>query len=483
MASRPACCPGDVPVTTLGHEPVQASSVPSAPLLPGRRPARRRTELGLIILAAALTGGLYALAGAGRAGSLPANIIPFLIVILVLLLVGHIAMRILAPEADPVLLPVAGLLNGVGYVFIARLSTAEASAQALWSTLGMAAFVITLVVVRRARDLARYRYTWGALGFLLLLLPLVPGLGEDINGARLWIHLGSHEFQPGQLAELVLAVFFAAALIERAEQLSRGTRRLGRMLIVDPKYLAPVLLAWGLSLLIFLAENDLGSSFLFFAMFLGMLWIATGRGSYLLLGGGLFLGGSSFALTAIGHAKLRVQGWLHPFAHPDTSGYQILQGLFAIANGGLFGTGPGESNAAVIPYASSDMIFAVVAEEIGLAGVTALLAGYLLLVGTGMRIALRCEDPFEKLLAAGLSLIIGIQTFVIVGGVTRLIPLTGITLPFVAYGGSSLITFYILLALLVRISDTTARQGFPVLLAGSQRVRAGANEALARDSQ
>lgn len=429
--------------------------------LPGRRPARRRTELGLIILAVALTGGLYALAGAGRAGSLPANIGPFLGVIFALLLVGHVAMRFLAPEGDPVLLPVAGLLNGIGYVFIARLSSTEASAQALWSTIGMAAFVLTLLFVRRARDLARYRYTWGACGLGLLLLPLVPHLGENINGARLWIHVGSHEFQPGELAKLALAVFFAAALVERAEQLSHGTRRIGRMLVVDPKYLAPVVIAWGLSLLIFLAENDLGSSFLFFTMFIGMLWVATSRAFYLTLGVGLFAGGAVFALDAIGHAQSRIQSWLHPFAHAHTTGYQILQSLFAIANGGVFGTGPGQSNAAVIPEASSDMIFAVMAEEIGLVGATALLAAYLLIVGTGLRIAVRCDDAFEKLLATGLSLIVGIQTFVIVGGVTNLIPLTGITLPFVAYGGSSLISNYVLLALLLRISDTAARQSLP----------------------
>lgn len=469
-------------MTAVSQDGPRTASAPATPLLAGRRPARRRTELGLIVLAVALTGGLYSLASAGRVGSLPPNIVPFLGVILALLLIGHVAMRILAPEADPILLPVAGLLNGIGYVFIARLSAAEASAQALWSAIGMAAFILTLLVVRRARDLARYRYTWGALGFVLLLLPLVPGLGENIYGARLWIHIGSHEFQPGELAELALAIFFAAALVERAAQLSHGTRRIGRMLVVDPKYLAPVLLAWGLSLLIFLAENDLGSSFLFFALFLGMLWIATGRSAYLLLGGGLFGGGAAFALTAVHHAQTRVQSWLHPFAHPNTSGYQILQGLFAIANGGLFGTGPGQSNAAVIPEASSDMIFAVIAEEIGLAGVTAILAGYLLLVGTGLRIALRCEDPFEKLLAAGLSLIIGVQTFVIVGGVTRLIPLTGITLPFVAYGGSSLISFYILLALLLRISDTTARQGLTSLSA-TRRPFAGGRRRLSEPAE
>jgi peptidoglycan glycosyltransferase len=428
---------------------------------PVRLPARRRTELGLIVLAVVLTGGFYALTGEGKAGSLPANIGPFLGVIFALLLIGHVAMRRLAPEGDPILLPVAGLLNGLGYVFIARLSNSQASAQALWSTIGMAAFVLTLVVVKRARDLARYRYTFAFVGLGLLLLPLVPHFGEDINGARLWVHIGSHEFQPGELAKLALAVFFAAALTERADQLSHGTRRIGRMLVVDPRYLAPIVLAWGLSLLIFLAEDDLGSSFLFFALFVAMLWVATNRAFYLALGTGLFAGGAAFALSAVGHAQSRVQSWLHPFAHADTTGYQIVQGIFAIANGGVFGTGPGQSNAAVIPEASSDMIFAVVTEEIGLVGATALLLGYLLVVGTGLRIAIRCDNAFEKLLATGLSVVIGVETFVIVGGVTRLIPLTGITLPFVAYGGSALISNYILLALLLRISDTNVRLAVP----------------------
>jgi len=401
-----------------------------------------------------LIGGLYALAGEGRAGSLPANIGPFLALIFALLLVGHLVMRRWAPEADPILLPVAGLLNGIGYVFIARLSSSQASAQAVWSALGMAAFVATIVFVRRVRDLERYRYTFGALGLLLLLLPLLPHFGEDINGARLWVHVGSHEFQPAEIAKLCLAIFFASALIERAEPLSRGTRRIGRMLVVDPRYLAPILGAWLLAMLIFFAENDIGSSFLFFALFVGMLWVATSRGFYLALGVALFGGGAAFVLKVMHHAVSRVQSWLDPWAHANSSGYQIVQGIFAIANGGLWGTGPGQSNGAVIPEASSDMIFAVIAEEIGLVGAAALLVGYLLIVGTGLRIAVRCEHPFEKLLATGLSLILGVQTFVIVGGVTRVIPLTGITLPFVAYGGSSLISNYILLALLLRMSDT-----------------------------
>ncbi len=231
-----------------------------------------------------LIGGLYALAGLGKAGNLPANIGPFLAIIFALLLVAHLAMRRLAPNADPILLPTAGLLNGIGYVFIARLSTHEARLQAVWTALGIAAFVATLAFVRRARDLERYRYSLALAGIALLLLPLVPGIGEDINGARLWIHVGSFNFQPGEFAKLALAIFFASVMVERADLLSQATRRVGRFLVLDPRYLAPILAAWGLSLLIFLAENDLGSSFLFFALFIGMLWVATGRAYYLGLG-------------------------------------------------------------------------------------------------------------------------------------------------------------------------------------------------------
>ena len=421
----------------------------SAPLAP----ARRRTELGLIFLVVVLTGGLYALAGFGKAGNLPANIGPCLLAIFVLLIVAHLAVRRYAPNADPILLPVAGLLNGIGYVFIARLSPHEARLQAFWTLLGIAAFVATLIIVHRGRDLERYRYTFAIVGIGLLLLPLVPGIGENINGARLWIHLGSFNFQPGELAKLALAVFFASIMVERAELLARGTRRVGRFLVLEPRYLAPIVAAWGLSLVIFLTENDLGSSFLFFALFIGMLWVATGRAFYLGLGAGLFAIGSVLALKVIGHAQSRVQSWLDPWTHASTSGYQIIQGIFAIAAGGLWGQGPGQSSAGHIPEASTDLIFAVIASELGLVGAAGLLIAYLLLVGTGLRVAVRSDHPFEKLLAAGLSLVLGVQAFVIVGGVTRLIPLTGITLPFVSYGGSSLIANYLLLALLVRISN------------------------------
>lgn len=428
----------------------------------GRRPARRRTELGLIVLAVVLTGGLYVLAGFGKAGSLPTNIVPFLIIIFALLLAAHVAMRFLAPNADPILLPTAGLLNGVGYVFIARLNPAEASKQALFTAIGVGLFIATLAVIRRARDLERYRYIFAFVGIGTLLLPLVPHLGQNINGARLWIRVGSFDYQPGELSKLALAVFFASVLVERADLLAHATKRIGRFLVLDPRYLAPILVAWGLSLVIFLAENDLGSSFLFFALFIGMLWVSTGRVYYLGLGAGLFGVGAFLAIKVIGHARSRIAVWINPWAHPYGSGYQIIQAWFAIAAGGAGGEGPGQSNAGHIPEASTDFIFAVMADEIGLFGVSALLMGFLLMVGTGLRIAVRCERQFDKLLATGLALILGVQTFVIVGGVTRLIPLTGITLPFVSYGGSSLIANYILVALLLRISnDAETPQAIP----------------------
>jgi peptidoglycan glycosyltransferase len=421
-----------------------------------RRPARRRTELGLILLAVVLTGGLYILASLGKASRLPANIGPFLAMVCGLLLIAHVGMRLWAPYADPILLPTACLLNGIGYVFIARLNHHLAGLQATWTAIGIGAFLVTLAVVRRARDLERYRYTFALVGIGLLLLPLAPVVGENINGARLWVRLGSITFQPGELAKIALAIFFASYLVERADLLRQGTRRVGRFLVLDPRHLAPILAAWGLSLLILLFENDLGSSFLFFALFIGMLWVSTGRGYYLALGAGLFVVGATFAWKVIGHARNRVAVWRNPWPVYNTGGYQIIQGWFAIAAGGIFGDGPGLGSPQRIPEVATDFIFAAIAEELGLLGAAAVVAAFLLMVGSGLRIAIRCERPFEKLLATGLSIIIGVQTFVIIGGVTRLIPLTGITLPFVSYGGSSLIANYILLALLLRISNDTA---------------------------
>jgi len=422
------------------------------------RASRRTTELGLIVLAALTTVGAYALASLGKTASLPANIIPFLGMIIGLLAVAHIAMRRLAPNADGILLPMAGLLNGVGYVFIARLDRDLAGLQALWSALGVAAFVGTLLIVRRTRDLEHYRYTFALIGVGLLLMPLVPVLGRNINGSRIWIRFGPATFQPGELAKLVLAIFFAGYLVEKRELLQTFTRRIGRFHFPDPKFLGPVLAAWGFSLVVMVFEKDLGSSLLFFALFVSMLWVATARGFYLGVGGVLFAVGFGIALKSFGHVQTRVDIWLHPFQDAGGKGYQLVQSLFAFGSGGVAGTGIGLGSPTKIPAVATDFIFAAIGEELGLLGTVAVLIAFVLMVGAGLRIAVQARSDFEKLLATGLSVSLGVQTFIILGGVTRLVPLTGITLPFVSYGGSSLLANYVLLALLLRISNDSVER-------------------------
>jgi peptidoglycan glycosyltransferase len=422
------------------------------------RASRRTTELGLIVLAALVTVGAYALASLGKTASLPANVIPFLAIILGLLAAAHVATRRLAPNADGVLLPMAGLLNGIGYVMITRLDADLAALQSLWTFVGVAAFIATLVVVRRARDLERYRYTFALLGVGLLLLPLLPVLGRNINGARIWIRFGPATFQPGEMAKLLLAIFFAGYLVEKRELLQTFTRRIGPVNLPDPKFLGPVLAAWGFSLVVMVFEKDLGSSLLFFALFVAMLWVATARGIYLAVGGLLFSAGAMFAYRSFGHVRTRVEVWLDPFKYAADKGYQLTQGLFAFGSGGVTGTGLSLGSPGRIPAVTTDFIFAAIGEELGLLGTVAIITAFLLMVGVGLRIAVQARSDFEKLLATGLTVTLGVQTFIILGGVTRLVPLTGITLPFVSYGGSSLLANYILLALLLRISSDSVER-------------------------
>jgi cell division protein FtsW (lipid II flippase) len=424
--------------------------------------SRRNTELGLILLAVTATVGAYVLASLGQTSELPVNLLPFLLFVLGLFLAAHFALRRFAPDADPILLPIAALLNGLGYVLIAGIDARGdnnfAAAQATWTALGVAAFVATLVVVRRLRDFQRYRYTFLLIGLVLLVLPFVPGIGRSINGARIWVQLGPINFQPGEVTKLVLALFFAAYLVDKRELLRTGTRRIGPIHLPDPKYLGPVLLAWGVSLVVMVAQTDLGTSLLFFALFLVMLWVATERPSWLVVGAVLFAAGAFVAWTQFDHVQQRVDIWLDPWADADDTGYQIVQAAFAMSFGGLAGTGLGQGGDFHIPFAESDFIFAVVAEQLGLFGATIVLVSFLMLVARGLRIAMRTDQPFEKLLAVGLSTLIGFQAFIIIAGVTRLLPLTGITLPFMSYGGSSLVVNYVLLALLLRVSDETERR-------------------------
>lgn len=416
--------------------------------------ANRTTELGLVLLVAIIVAGAYVLASLGKTASLPVHLGPFLAIVLGLFLAGHLALRILAPGADPVLLPIAGLLNGLGYVVIVRLNHHQAGLQAVWTMIGMAAFIGTLAVVRRVRDLDRYRYLLGFGGVGLLLLPLVPGVGEQIAGSRVWVHFGPLNFQPGEIAKVALLIFCASYLAEKGPVLAEGDRRFGPVPLPDLRALGPVGLAWGLSIVIIVAEHELGMSLLYFFLFITMLYVATGRRRYVGAGMVMFVAAALVTYRTSAVLNTRVKVWLDPWKTAQGSGYQIVQAMFAFAAGGTVGTGLALGSPTRIPAVQTDFILAAIGEELGLLGTMAVLAAFLLLVGAGLRIAVRVEHPFEKLLAAGAAAIFGLQTFIIVSGVIRLLPLTGITLPFVSYGGSSLLTNYILLALLLRISDT-----------------------------
>ena len=409
----------------------------------------RRVEAGLVAMVAVIVVVAYGLASLGASASIPANLGPFLVWMLALLLLAHVATRRLAPAADPVMLPVAFLLNGLGYVMIARLAgdvpggSDLAGLQSTWTAIGVAGYIGTLVIIPRVRMLAAYRYLLGIAGMALLALPLVPGFGREINGARIWASVGPINFQPGEFAKIALAVFFAAYLVESRDMMR--TR-------LELRDFVPIGVAWAGSLGLMVLERDLGSSLLFFTLFVVLLWIASERGMFLVLGGVLFSGGALLAWSIFPHVQQRVDIWRDPWIDPKGDGFQIVEASFALADGGLTGTGLGRGEPDRIPYAESDFIFAAIGEELGLGGSAAILMAFLVLVGSGLRIALRAERPFEKLFAVGLTTLLGVQSFIIMGGVLRVVPLTGITLPFVSYGGSSLVANYVLLALLMRMS-------------------------------
>jgi len=379
----------------------------------------------------------------------------FVALIAIAYLVGHFLVARLAPGADPVLYPVAAVLAGLGYAVIYRLNERLADNQLGWLLVGLLVFALTLILVRDHRTLDGYTYTIGLIGIGFLLLPVAPGIGETINGARLWVHLGGLSFQPSEIGKVLIVVFLASYLNAKKELLAVATRRIGPIRLPEPRYLGPLFVAWFVSLAVLFIEKDLGSSLLFFAIFVVMLWAATARGSYLVLGLILFVIGAALGYAAFGHVQERVAVWLHALqpSFIQAKGYQVAQGEFAMATGGIAGTGLGQGHPQIIPFAATDFIFAAIGEELGLFGVTAVLLLYVALVGRGLRIALSREDGFSKLLATGLATVLAVQTFIIAAGVTRLIPLTGITLPFVSYGGSSLVANFVLLALLIRVSS------------------------------
>jgi cell division protein FtsW (lipid II flippase) len=421
---------------------------------------RQGTALALTILAFVLSVGAYVLVGLGKQGKVPVTLLLYGSIFAVGFLIVHLVIRRFAPRADPALFPIAGVLTGLGFAMIFRLSGGLAAEQATWIAVGLACFVATLVAIRDHRELDAYTYTIGLIGLVLLLLPIVPGIGRTINGARLWVAIGPVTFQPSELGKVLIVVFLASYLNAKRELLSTGTSGVGPLRIPPAKHLGPLIVAWATSLAVLFLEKDLGASLLYFAIFVVLLWVATGRSAYLVIGFVLFAAGAAMGYLAFSHVQLRVDIWLHaldPQKIHDLGYGQVAQAQFGMATGGLVGAGLGRGSPGLIPYASTDFIFAAIGEELGLFGTVAILVLFVALVGKGLRAAIEAGDGFGTLLATGLSAILAIQAFVIVGGVTRVIPLTGVTLPFVSYGGSSLISNFVLLALLVRVSSGPAR--------------------------
>jgi len=375
----------------------------------------------------------------------------------------YVGVRLILPHSDALLLPLVTLLTGLGLVMIFRLTynvedkQGLAITQAVWILVGSGTMFLLVLFFRNYHRLFDYKYLLAAVAVLLIASTFTP-LGYEVNGARLWVSLGPVGFQPSEFARIALIIFFAGYLAETRDLLAATSRTILGVQIPALKYFGPVALVWAASLGLLVFEKDLGSSLLFFAVPLLMLYTATGRIAYVLLGTVLFSVGSFLAFLTFDHVKVRVRSWLDPWAYPDTDGFQILQSIFNIADGGLLGTGLGAGFAQTIPEVETDFVFSAVASELGLLGATAVLLAFLAFVYRGTKIALLAEDDASKLLAFGLTAMFAIQTLVIVGGVTKAIPLTGITLPFVSYGGSSVVGNFILTGLLLLISERAGRR-------------------------
>jgi cell division protein FtsW (lipid II flippase) len=390
----------------------------------------------------------------------------------ILLFVAHVGVRILAPHADPFILPAVVMLNILGLVMIHRLDLADqlraeangtalpradAEAQYTWLMLAVALFVLTLLIIRDHRRLQRYTYTAAFAGVLLLLLPLTPGLGTSINGATLWIQVGPFSFQPSELSKILLTIFFAGYLVLKRESMAIVRTKFLGLGIPRGRDLGPIVVAWALALVVLALQKDLGTALMFFGLFVVMVYVATGRRSWLAIGALLLALGAMVGYLAFGHVRLRVNIWLDTWSYAQDESYQLAQALFGLASGGLLGSGWGSGYPQFVPFAKSDFIAAAIGEELGLAGMFAVILLYAIIVERGLRAAITVRDPFGTLLAVGLSTVLALQTFVVIGGVTRLIPLTGLTTPFLAYGGSALLANWITIALLLRISDRARR--------------------------
>jgi cell division protein FtsW (lipid II flippase) len=431
-------------------------------------PTRRNAELLLLCSAALITLAALLIVEANQERGLRWDLISYGLIFLVVFGSAHLAVRRFAPYTDPLLLPIVALLNGLGLVMIHRLDLVSsepsghrhpsATQQMLWTVVGVAAFALVVTFLKDHRQLARYGYICGVTGLVFLVIPaLLPASLSEQNGAKIWIRLPGFSIQPAEFSKILLLIFFSAVLITKRSLFTSVGKHFMGMTLPRPRDLAPLLAAWVISVGVMVFEKDLGTSLLLYASFLVVVYLATQRFSWVLIGLALFAGGSVAAYFMFGHVRTRVRMWWDPFADPDGAGYQIVQSLFSFATGGIFGTGLGNGQPDTVPAASTDFIMAAFGEELGLVGFASILLLYTIVIVRGLRTAIATRESFGKLLAAGLASTLAIQLFIVVGGVTELIPLTGLTTPWMSYGGSSLLANYVLLAILARISHSARR--------------------------
>lgn len=420
---------------------------------------RRNLELALLCIAAPLVILLFAMIALGEGSSLSWENLGVPVGIFIAFLIAHLAIRKLAPGADPALLPLSFALSGIGIAFVTRLAPELAMRQVMWLFFGVVCMLLVLIFLKNLDRIANYKYTLMIVGFLLLLSPLLPVVGQEIYGSRIWLNIAGISFQPGEIAKILIVLFLAGYLAQNREMLSIFTHRIGPFKIPDLATLVPLLVMWVISLLIVIFEKDLGSALVVFFVFITMLYVATGKKTYLIIGFVLIAIGGVAAFLLFDHVQIRVDTWLDPFKDATGDGYQLVQAIFSIADGGLFGVGIGNGMSDQIPIVESDFIFAAIAEETGLLGAAGLLLLYLCFAIRGLVTAARAKSDVSSFIAVGLTASIILQAFIIVGGVTRLIPLTGLTLPFVSQGGSSLLASFIAIGFLLRCGDQSTGLG------------------------
>lgn len=456
MTNEPQSAESDFQKVRTGETVMQRITALRAPRI------LRRLELALILFALAIGVTAVVIIDLTVLGQTTTTLLGLGIGLVIAILGLHVVVRIVAPDADPLIIPLATFLNCIGIAEIYRIDLAvglegwDATSvrQIVWTIVAVAAAAIVLIVVKNHLVLFRYTYITGFVAVILLLLPMLPGIGHEEFGARVWIQIGPFSAQPGEVAKILLAIFFAGYLVRNRDALSMVGKKFGGIIFPRARDLGPLLVFWLAAMSVLVFQRDLGTSLLYFGLFLSMLYLATGRTGWVVLGGGLFLAGGLIASQTLDYVNRRFVNWLDPFHDAQGASYQLVQGLFGLANGGMSGTGLGQGFPDDTPLSQSDYIIPSIGEELGLIGIFVILAAYMIFVARGLRIGFAGQDDFGKLLAAGFAFTVALQVFIVVGGVTRVIPLTGLTAPFLAAGGSSLISNWVIAALLLRLSNS-----------------------------